>query len=670
MTLTAAQRRSLEAPQVAEGEGHVDAVDGTRPARSRVTRARGDERLSRGPRHGDAARRSRVRPGGGAGCVAARSSRALVAALRPPTRSPRAMPACRTTEVSVVAGAKVTLRLDCRGHDRSGSNGPQGDDDLGQADAGLARQAHREDRAGRLHGEDRRARRGPLHAAREGRPALSRGDRDPGQRAARGAARAGRDARPAPGDADRRPRRRRPPRTTGCPRGCRTCPPRSPRPPARGCRRARDTCPAALHDRFSVIGPDGKRYPTWHPPTYHRTRPPARRARSATSTATIRPRRTSRRGSREHLAASGYEAFAGLPFGLAAEALNAYADGHPGTAKRSEDHVGYKVDVADDVQLLGSDGGALGVTCDYLTVVHQGSHSPDALSNNAHELLYATRCDDGTQLISTTLSRFGDPGVYERSCEPETRIKTTDNGYPQGGGARLIPDRECVERNVLVPAGRTTSAWALYEKWTSGNTLTTPDGEHARVLRHRLRRLQPEPLRERRRHDRPHAPALLGDRRRRRPGRRRRLLAGHAARPHRVRRPAARRSTAPAATSTSPARPSATPAAAGSTGPTPTAATRRRRRSPARSASSSPPPTNAAERDRSRSSAATAATTRSASTRRTDALHTSCIPGPGPGMQAVCNVASAGAAAALGGDGLGELGVDLGGHAKQTPLRR
>ena len=239
---------------------------------------------------------------------------------------------------------------------------------------------------------------------------------------------------------------------------------------------AADTCPAALHDRFSVIGPDGKRYPTWHPPTI--TNPAT--GRTCTfghehgddpKTSDIAPWVS------EHLAAAGYENYAGVPFGLAAEALNTWADGHPGTARRSEDHVGYKVDVANDVPLLGSDGGALGVACDYLTVVHQGSHSADALSNNAHELLYATRCDDGTQLISTTLSRFGDPGQYERSCDPATHIQTTDNGYPQGDGARLIPDRECVERNVLVPAGRTTSAWALYEKWTSVNTLKTPAGD-------------------------------------------------------------------------------------------------------------------------------------------------------------------------------------------------
>jgi hypothetical protein len=30
---------------------------------------------------------------------------------------------------------------------------------------------------------------------------------------------------------------------------------------------ARDTCAKEQHDAFSVVGPDGKRYPTWHPPT-------------------------------------------------------------------------------------------------------------------------------------------------------------------------------------------------------------------------------------------------------------------------------------------------------------------------------------------------------------------------------------------------------------------
>lgn len=239
---------------------------------------------------------------------------------------------------------------------------------------------------------------------------------------------------------------------------------------------AYDTCPKALHERFSVIGPDGRRYPTWHPPTVI---DPATGQRCTFGHEHGADPRASDIYDwvAGHFAAPGYEAYAGIPFGVAAEALNGYAAATPGTATRSEDHVGYKVDVADDVKLTGPDGAATGVTCDYLTVVHQGTHSPDALSNNAHELLYATRCDDGTALISSTLSRFGDPGFYERSCEPAARIETIDNGYPDGGGSRLIPDRICVERDVLVPPGRTTSVWAMYEKWSSENELTTAGGQ-------------------------------------------------------------------------------------------------------------------------------------------------------------------------------------------------
>jgi hypothetical protein len=151
---------------------------------------------------------------------------------------------------------------------------------------------------------------------------------------------------------------------------------------------AADTCPAAVHDRYSVIGPDGLRYPTWHPPTT--TDPATGRTCTFGHEHGDDPAQSDLFAwVTEHLQAPGYPAYAGLPFGQSTEALDAFAAANPGTAKRSEDHVGYKVSVANDVALLAADGGALGTTCDYLTSVHQGSHSPDALSNNAHELVYA-----------------------------------------------------------------------------------------------------------------------------------------------------------------------------------------------------------------------------------------------------------------------------------------
>ena len=237
---------------------------------------------------------------------------------------------------------------------------------------------------------------------------------------------------------------------------------------------AYDTCPVALHERFSVVGPDGRRYPSWHPPAI--VDPATGRTCTFGHEHGADPRTSDlHEWAAAHFAAPAYAAHAGLPFGLAAEALDTWSQANA-TPKRSEDHVGYKVDVADDVALLGPDGAALGVTCDHLTVVHQGSHSPDALSNNVHELLYAVRCDDGTELIADTISRFGDAGEYTRSCEPAVTVATTDNGYPDGDGERLIPDRTCAERDVLVAPGETTSIWSLYEKWSSANALTTPGG--------------------------------------------------------------------------------------------------------------------------------------------------------------------------------------------------
>jgi hypothetical protein len=236
-----------------------------------------------------------------------------------------------------------------------------------------------------------------------------------------------------------------------------------------------DSCPRSLHERYSVIGPDGKAYPTWHPPT-------------VVDPATGQPCSFGHEHGRDpagsdigswvaaHFAGVGKEAFAGIPFGLATEALDEWAQANPGTATRQEDHVGYKVDYQDDVPLIAADGASLGVECDYLVRVHQGSHSPDALSNNVHELLYAVRCSDGTELISNTVGRFGDPGEYARSCEPSVLVPATDNGYPDGAGSRLIPDRACMETSFLVPSGRTTSAWAAYEKWSSEGTLTAAGG--------------------------------------------------------------------------------------------------------------------------------------------------------------------------------------------------
>jgi hypothetical protein len=161
---------------------------------------------------------------------------------------------------------------------------------------------------------------------------------------------------------------------------------------------------------------------------------------------------------------------------VGSEALDVYAS-HAGMSQRHEDHVGHKVGYVNDVELLGLDGAPRGATCDFLVKLHQGSHSPDALANNVHELVYAARCTDGLELISTTMATFGPPNEFRRACAPEVTLSAgTALAYPTGPGSRLIPDRTCVEQQLLVPANRGSSLWGVYENWRSENALTMADG--------------------------------------------------------------------------------------------------------------------------------------------------------------------------------------------------
>ena len=243
----------------------------------------------------------------------------------------------------------------------------------------------------------------------------------------------------------------------------------------------RDTCPAWLHDSYSVVGPDGKRYPTWHP---------AQARNPATGRVCTFGHEHGRNpaGSdlfgwvRSHFAAKGRPAQSGVPFGLTNEALDAFAAANPGHSKRHEDHVGHKLEWENDVQLertVGGDRVEIGVSCDFLIKVHQGSHSKDALGNNVHELIYAVRCSDGTALIATKLSAFGDPNAFVRSCDKSTVVPAgTAHSLPSGGGTRFIPDRACIEEHLLVPSGQFSQySLGLYEDWLSSNELRRPGGE-------------------------------------------------------------------------------------------------------------------------------------------------------------------------------------------------
>src|SRR5260370_1317435 len=161
---------------------------------------------------------------------------------------------------------------------------------------------------------------------------------------------------------------------------------------------ARDDCTAAQHDAYSVVGPDHKRYPTWHPPID-----------PVTGCSFGHDHGRGPRGS------ALYREVGPIPFGYANEQLDVY---DPLTT-RHEDHFGHKIEWQNNVPMhFGSNtGGAkFDVHCDVLTKLHQGTHSKDAFTNNLHELVYHIRCTDGTELHIRMLAATGRPGLFTRSC--------------------------------------------------------------------------------------------------------------------------------------------------------------------------------------------------------------------------------------------------------------
>ncbi len=220
-----------------------------------------------------------------------------------------------------------------------------------------------------------------------------------------------------------------------------------------------DSCPISVHDGYSTVGPDGKLYPTWHPPVDRATgctfghehgRDPA--------------------GSPLSLAAGP------IPFGYANEQLDQFDP----TLARHEDHVGHKVEWENQIP-MNVEGMAVDIRCDVLTKLHQGTHSKDAFTNNLHEIVYHLKCSDGSEMHVTMLSAIGRPGEFVRSCDREARVSVgpaTPVNSPIGNGKRVIPDRGCLEQFVLVPQG-TASMFnvGMRESWQTSNTLRLPNNK-------------------------------------------------------------------------------------------------------------------------------------------------------------------------------------------------
>ena len=223
-----------------------------------------------------------------------------------------------------------------------------------------------------------------------------------------------------------------------------------------------DTCSKAVHDGYSVVGPDGMLYPTWHPPV------------DPISGCTF-----GHEHGRDPAGSDLFTVVGKIPFGYANQHLEESGFG----AARNEDHVGHKVEWENDIQMHTGQGGdqIFDVRCDVLVKMHQGSHSPDAFTNTLHEVAYHIRCTDGTGFRATLLTPIGRAGELVASCDGDRKIRAgtpTPANSPDGGGVRIIPDATCVQSRLLRADGTSTSSDfdALRENWEVSARLVRDDG--------------------------------------------------------------------------------------------------------------------------------------------------------------------------------------------------
>lgn len=263
-----------------------------------------------------------------------------------------------------------------------------------------------------------------------------------------------------------------------------------------------DTCTRAFHDTYSVIGPDGKRYPTWHPPSA--TDPSTGRSCTFGHEHGRDPRGSALWDSiRSHYAwdANGNGTIdtaerdaSGVPFGYAAEQLRAWNAANGITnGNRDEDHVSYKIAWENGIARTRTVNGVVqpfDLSCDALTMLHQESHSGESFASNLHEVIHAIDCSRGTdaarfggKLIVSAMVTFGNPGEFAvRSGDTYAVVRygtPQPTGSPAGGAelGRVIPAAERVHALVLVPLGQTSDfAEGLAERWESALTLTRSDG--------------------------------------------------------------------------------------------------------------------------------------------------------------------------------------------------
>lgn len=266
-----------------------------------------------------------------------------------------------------------------------------------------------------------------------------------------------------------------------------------------------DTCTQAEHDAYFVVGPDGKKYPTWHPPTFTRSDSTVCSFghEHGVNPSGVGPFYTE---IRRHFA---FDANAngtinqdeldvsGIPFGYVAEQLDGYnATVGTGIAgQRHQSHAAYKIAIAsfaDRDRVVANVVTTNYVNCAHLVALNQETTTADAFASNLHEAIVALDCTGAAsspypvRLIASGMMSFGNRGAFDAAALPSATAQPINvtgalpitqpagvTGVRRAIGA-VTSSASRLTDNAFVVAGATVVNLqnAIGERWVSEFSLT------------------------------------------------------------------------------------------------------------------------------------------------------------------------------------------------------
>lgn len=204
-----------------------------------------------------------------------------------------------------------------------------------------------------------------------------------------------------------------------------------------------DTCTQAQHDEHYVIGPDGRKYPSWHAPTrlntdgttcnYGHEHGPDPRNFEPFYTEIRRHFAFDADGS--GMIEQAELDTSGIPFGYVAEQLdgfNAARGISTFDGQRHQAHTAYKIVYGTRLRnrIVNGQAQAYDLVCNHLVAINQNTATADAFASNVHEAIVAIDCNAGSKateypvrLIVSGMMSFGNRNIFDASALSSTVVQ-------------------------------------------------------------------------------------------------------------------------------------------------------------------------------------------------------------------------------------------------------